>query len=260
MSKYAIDFGHGVGQDRGASGFIYEETIINAVGSFLVNKLRSLGHEVIEVRPTSASSVSDSLYQRTTKADANNVDLFVSLHANAGGGVGTEVFTYGAKEVPEARAVLNNIVALGFTNRGIKDGSNLYVVKHPSATSMLIEVCFVDTQSDVDKYNSVGSEAIANAIVSGLTGQTVSTTSKFGWIQNSTGWWYRNTDGSYPKDCWLKLDAWYSFDSQGYARCSAWIQDQGKWYWLKSDCRMACNETLHINGKEYSFNDKGEMI
>jgi len=54
------------------------------------------------------------------------------------------VFTYGGKEVPEARAVLNNIVALGFTNRGIKDGSNLYVVKHPSAVSMLIEVCFVD--------------------------------------------------------------------------------------------------------------------
>lgn len=41
--------------------------------------------------------------------------------------------------------------------------------------------------------------------------------SKFGWIKNTTGWWYRNQDGSYPKDCWIKLDAWYSFDSQGYA-------------------------------------------
>lgn len=83
---------------------------------------------------------------------------------------------------------------------------------------------------------------------------------KYGWIQNSTGWWYKNEDDSYPKNCWLKLDAWYSFDSQGYARQLKWIQDKGKWYWLKSDCRMACNETLHITGKEYSFNDKGEMI
>lgn len=182
MSKYAIDFGHGVGSDRGASGFIDEETIINAVGAFLVSKLRALGHEVIEVRPTSASSVSDSLYKRTTKADANNVDFYISLHANAGGGVGTEVFTYNAKEVTEARKVLNNICALGFTNRGIKDGSNLYVVKHPSAVSMLIEVCFVDTQSDVDKYNSIGAEAIANAIVKGLTGQTVSTSSGKGYV------------------------------------------------------------------------------
>lgn len=84
--------------------------------------------------------------------------------------------------------------------------------------------------------------------------------SKYGWIEDTTGWWYKNKDGSYPKDCWFELDTWYSFDSQGYARCNTWIQDKGKWYWLKSDCRMACNETLHINGKEYSFNDKGEWI
>lgn len=40
---------------------------------------------------------------------------------------------------------------------------------------------------------------------------------KYGWIQNNTDWWYKNEDGSYPKNCWLKLDAWYSFDSDGYA-------------------------------------------
>ena len=176
--KIAIDFGHGVGSDRGANGIIDEETIINSVGLLVISKLKALGHTVIEVRPSSASSVSDSLSQRTNKADNNNVDLYVSIHANAGGGVGTEVFTYNAKEVPQARAILNNIVALGFTNRGIKDGSNLYVVKNPKATAMLIEVCFVDTQSDVDKYNGIGAEKIANAIVNGLVGGTVSTTEK----------------------------------------------------------------------------------
>lgn len=173
--KIAIDLGHGVGQDRGAVGVIAEESINNAVGVLVISKLKSLGNTVIEVRPISASSVGDSLSQRCIKSDNNNVDLFVSIHANAGGGVGTELFTYNAKEVQEARAVLNNIVALGFTNRGIKDGSGLYVVKHPKAVSMLIEICFCDTQSDIDKYNSVGSEAIANAIVQGLTGEKVST-------------------------------------------------------------------------------------
>ena len=57
--KIAIDFGHGVGSDRGAVGFIAEETIINSVGTLVVNKLNALGHTVIEVRPTSASSVGD---------------------------------------------------------------------------------------------------------------------------------------------------------------------------------------------------------
>jgi len=84
--------------------------------------------------------------------------------------------------------------------------------------------------------------------------------SKTGWIQDNQGWWYKNQDGSYPSNSWLKLDTWYSFDSNGYAKANSWEKYKEKWYWLKSDCRMACNETLHINGKEYSFNDKGEMI
>lgn len=171
--KFGIDLGHEVGSDRGAVGYIAEETIIDEVGTKVIAKLRALGHTVVELRPSSASSVNDSLVQRYTKANNNGVDMCVSIHANAGGGVGTEVFTYNAKEVPQARAVLNNICALGFRNRGIKDGSGLAMVKRPSATAMLIEVCFIDTQSDVDLYYNVGSEKIANAIVEGLTGQKV---------------------------------------------------------------------------------------
>ena len=172
--KIAFDLGHGMmsGRDRGADGFILEETIINDVGSFVVAKLRALGHEVIETRPTQADTIMDSLSQRVNKANDNNVDLFVCLHANAGGGQGTEVFTYEGKELEQARNVLNNIVALGFRNRGIK-GESLYVTNHTNADSFLIEVCFVDTQSDVDLYNSLGAEVIADAIVKGIVGETI---------------------------------------------------------------------------------------
>lgn len=170
--KIAIDLGHGVGQDRGASSkYIDEETIIDNVGGLVINKLKALGHTVIEVRPSSATSVSNSLVQRVQKANNNNVDLFVSIHANAGGGKGTEVYTYQGKEVKEARNVLNNICSLGFTNRGIK-GSNLFVINHTTATAMLIEICFIDAQSDVDLYKSVGNEKIADSIVRGLVGTT----------------------------------------------------------------------------------------
>lgn len=57
--KIAIDFGHGVGQDRGAVGFIAEEDIINSVGTLVLAKLVTLGHTIIEVRPSNASSVGD---------------------------------------------------------------------------------------------------------------------------------------------------------------------------------------------------------
>ena len=147
--KIAIDLGHGVGSDRGAEGYILEETIINEVGSKVIAKLRALGHTVIETRPSSCSGLTNSLSQRCEKANNNNCDIFLSIHANAGGGVGTEIFTYKGREVDWARRILNNVVALGFRNRGIK-GNSLYVTNHTSMTSALLEVCFVDTQSDVN--------------------------------------------------------------------------------------------------------------
>ncbi len=67
--KFGIDLGHGVGQDRGAVGNIAEETIINDVGTLVISKLKELGHSVIELRPSSATSVQDSLQQRYNKAD-----------------------------------------------------------------------------------------------------------------------------------------------------------------------------------------------
>lgn len=170
--RIAIDLGHGVGTDRGAtSKYIDEETIIDNVGGLVINKLKELGHTVIEVRPTSATSVSNSLVQRVQKANSNNVDLYVSIHSNAGGGKGTEVYTYQGKEVTQARNVLNNLCSLGFNNRGIK-GSNLYVTHYTKMTAMLIEVCFIDTQSDVELYKSIGNNKIADAIVRGLVGTT----------------------------------------------------------------------------------------
>ena len=41
MARIGIDLGHGVGSDRGAEGYILEETIINEVGSKVITKLRA---------------------------------------------------------------------------------------------------------------------------------------------------------------------------------------------------------------------------
>lgn len=167
--KIAIDLGHGCGKDRGAVGAIKEEKIINEVGIKVVEKLKAAGHEVLQVRPSGNLDVSQSLAYRVNLANSNNSDLYVSIHANAGRGQGCEVYTYKGKELTEGRRVLNNICSLGFKNRGIKN-ANLYVVNNTKMAAMLIEVCFVDTQSDVNLYNSVGADKIATAIVNGING------------------------------------------------------------------------------------------
>lgn len=173
--KIAIDLGHGCGKDRGAVGAIKEETIINEVGVKVIEKLKAAGHEVIQVRPRVNLGVTQSLAYRVNLANSNNADLYISIHANAGRGQGCEVYTYQGKEVPEARRVLNNICSLGFKNRGIKN-ANLYVINNTKMPAMLIEVCFVDTQSDVNIYNSVGADKIAAAIAAGISGNVTTTT------------------------------------------------------------------------------------
>lgn len=37
-----------------------------------------------------------------------------------------------------------------------------------------------------------------------------------GWHLNSTGWWYEDSDGSWPANSWRKIDGrWYYFNSSG---------------------------------------------
>ena len=55
-----------------------------------------------------------------------------------------EVYTYKGRQYPDAVEVCEHIAALGFSNRGVKEGSGLYVIRKTKAKSMLIEVCFVN--------------------------------------------------------------------------------------------------------------------
>ncbi|BDR74210.1 hypothetical protein K144316041_p20490 (plasmid) [Clostridium tetani] len=188
MTKYAIDCGHTLnGVDYGSKGVLKDESVLTReIGLRVINKLKSLGHTVINCTTDNANSLNDSLSYRVNIANNNNVDLFISIHFNAfnGNAHGTEVFTYGGRELPQARTVLNNIEQLGYKNRckdfkgnnlPLKDGSNLYVLKNTKMKSMLIECCFCDNKTDMGKYDP---EKFANAIVEGIIGKNVSNTSK----------------------------------------------------------------------------------
>lgn len=170
--KIGINCGHTVSGTAGcgAVGFIDESVETRKVGNKLMLLLSNEGHKVYDCTNDYADSTSSNLSQIVEMANAQPLDLFVSIHFNAGGGKGTEVYTYGGKQHAEAVNVCNALHALGFVNRGVKDGSGLYVVKRSNAKAMLIEVCFVDT-SDADLYKSLGADAIAGAIYKAITGQ-----------------------------------------------------------------------------------------
>lgn len=175
--KIGINCGHTVsGQPGcGAVDLIDESVETRVVGRKLMTLLKQAGHTVYDCTNDYAPSTSSNLIQIVERANAHPLDLFVSIHFNAGGGKGTEVFTYGAVKHNEAANVCNAMSSLGFANRGVKDGSDLYVVRHTSAKAILIEVCFVDTKTDVELYKQVGVEAIAIAIAEAITGQKIQT-------------------------------------------------------------------------------------
>ena len=51
------------------------------------------------------------------------------------------------------------------------------------------------------------------------------------WKQDSRGWWYRNADGSYPKEQAVTIGGTvYRFDASGYMR-TGWVKDGGSWYY-----------------------------
>lgn len=77
-----------------------------------------------------------------------------------------------------------------------------------------------------------------------------------GWVKDSKGWWWMNSDGTYPKSEWLKDNGkWYWFDARGYAVSSCWKKIGGYWYWFNSWCAMVTG-WKKIGGLWYYLNPK----
>ena len=83
---------------------------------------------------------------------------------------------------------------------------------------------------------------------------------KEGWHSNSKGWWYQNSDGSYPTNKWQQINGkWYFFNENGYCLTNKWIKRNAVWYWLDTDGTMATG-WKKINNEWYYFKQDGEMV
>lgn len=169
--KFGIDIGHNCPpHDTGATGIKQEDILTKAVGTHLIQKLKAAGHTVIDCTPTSASGVTDSLRQRANKANANNVNVFVSIHFNKFNtkANGTEIFAISNASKGIAQSVLKEIVKLGFNSRGVKN-SGFFVLKNTQMPAILIECCFCDSTTDMNRFDA---ERMAEAIKDGLIGES----------------------------------------------------------------------------------------
>ena len=174
----------------GAVGIINELTEDRKVKDAVISKLKSLGHTVIDCTPPKnyTSDQGIDLAYGVSKANSNGVDLFVSIHFNNcyntyNGALGTEVCVY--RNNSTAQNIVNSLAALGFKNRGQKIRTGLYELRATNMTAVIVETCFVEATEDVRIYKGVGVDVVANAIVKGITGKTVSNGSTVGSTGNT---------------------------------------------------------------------------
>lgn len=173
--KIILNAGHTKsGAGSGVVGYINESAetrkVVNAVKRYLTGK----GHEVIIANVDKAESQAAYLYGVARKANQNaDADLFVSIHFNASrGGYGTECYTWKGRKTAAAVGVCEELNKFGFRNRGVKDGSHLYIISKTKMPAVLVEVCFADSLIDWDRYNRLGVNVVAQAITRGILKET----------------------------------------------------------------------------------------
>lgn len=172
--KIILDPGHG-GSDPGAT-FNGRQEKDEALGlAMSVGKL--LENAGFDVAYTRTTDVYNTPFEKATIANNMGGDLFVSFHRNSApnadmyNGVQTLVYNDQGLKAELARNINENLVALGFADKGVVERPNLVVLKRTKMPAVLIEAGFINSAVDNEIFNNKQNEiaqAIADAIIDTL--------------------------------------------------------------------------------------------
>jgi hypothetical protein len=157
--------GHGAG-DPGvvANGFKEADLTVE-----VVNKLALLLKSYVEVTvyPVERNAFQD--VQNRLWQVGWNFDYVLEVHFNAGGGTGSEIFVTTRETRTAVEQTILKSMEFFYCNRGVKVTDFLVIntAKNRGISSALLEVCFVDSASDVNVYQN-NKDAICKSIVNGI--------------------------------------------------------------------------------------------
>lgn len=173
--RIMLDPGHaGRTTDPGACGAMSVESdvafaIFQEVANILIGRW---GATVGCTKAGIDDDESDDLQLRVDRSDNFNADILVSIHLNAASNpaaLGTETFYMSNRGGILADCIQKQLVAcLGTVDRGLKDGSRLYMIRHQEAVAVLTEVCFISNMDEelmINRDYKKAAEAIAQGIV-----------------------------------------------------------------------------------------------
>ena len=268
IMKDLIRGGHNY-QATGSSALLNEVVEDRLVKDSAIKWLRIAGDIVIDGTPPNCDRNTDLAYG-INLAKSNNVDLGISIHFNKAydsfvGKIGSEVWLNpnNSKTSQIGTRILNNLSAIGFKNRGLKDGINgehLYEVRN-FTNWIIVEVCFVEATEDVALYKSVGYDKIGKAIAEAIVGHAISDTTKKGWIQENNIWHYYNENGM-VKSGWGQDSSkrWFYLDSNGSMISNGWALYKSNWYYFGGDGEMFVSKWAYWNDDAYYLSSDGAML
>jgi N-acetylmuramoyl-L-alanine amidase len=166
---------------RGAQGIISEVTEARKVVDRVADYTRQAGAEVITYHDMVSKTQDENLARIVDFHNSQGPhDLDVSVHFNNAYDspypkpIGTECFHYSGNSSMRdlAGAVASEIaMSSGLIDRGAKDNS-LYFTSNTAEPAILIEVCFVESEPDVDLYRRYF-EQICSSIAETITGEDI---------------------------------------------------------------------------------------
>lgn len=175
-----LDYGHG-GTDPGAVfGKFVEKAMTLTTGEAARKELERHGVKVYTTRTT---DVYVGINERAAKANKDKVDLFLSVHYNAGGGDGVEAIhgIYAGKSKDFAQSVVNSIKTEMNQNARPRDvfyregapGQDYHgVIRQTNMPAIIVEGAFIDSK-DVDVVDTTAKQqkmgvAIAHGVLNYL--------------------------------------------------------------------------------------------
>lgn len=166
-----ISSGHSI-NCQGASDILNEVTEARRVVDRIYEMCKAMGIEVYKYHDTSSSSnqnlVNIANWHNQFK-DGIDVSIHFNCYQHTSNSMGTEVCYYSQSELADkVSSAISK--ASGLKNRGGKERKGLYVLRHTNKPMILIEVCFLDSSYDVQKYQE-NFDNICSAIIEALTGK-----------------------------------------------------------------------------------------
>lgn len=243
MARVYIDAGHG-GSDPGSVKYIIERNVNLVMALACRDYLNANG--VITKMSRTSNSTDTGINSMAREANSWGADLVISIHNNAGGGDGFEVYhtVGGGRGKTLAQNIEAEVKKIGQNSRGLKtrrdtDGTDYYgMIRLTNAPAVICEGVFVDNATDVQIADTTSEQrAFGYAYAKGIL-KTLGIADK-GYETGASG--SAATTGGFKvkvsiEDLYIRKGPGTGYGKKGFIKPGVYtiVETIGKWGKLKS--------------------------